>query len=431
MATEDQIGRDIASLAERAACELLEAMPTLNAANRIERGMAISEALSAEQSTAARLVAVFSDDPSFGDLRGGWIQQHGGYGMIVQRHMIPHQLINSVIDGHSAKSFVEEARAFAASPTSVTESYRPVAGATVTEVVSLGDNIELVPWAEVPDDDEKKAFDSNGPNYALMLSVPVPLPLRAAANMAVRVRSAECQVLFSSSQEAQEVREAVPTATTEQAARIRDVVRSITLQGERGVAELGNWARFDNEIANNLTGTGFSFNGALFDSAVYTASRDPVALKAVSIARLIRRFEEFKGSAKEPLRISVDRFNQALRSPDVVDKAIDLGIALEVILLHNIGPTERGELRYRSSIRGAMFAGGDKQDRLNTFKLLKDAYDLRSKAVHAGALTPKKNKPPPMEILERAGSIYARIAREIIERGSFPDWDAEYVLGER
>ena len=78
-----------------------------------------------------------------------------------------------------------------------------------------------------------------------------------------------------------------------------------------------------------------------------------------------------------------------------------------------------------------MFVGGDKQDRLNTFKLLKDAYDLRSKAVHAGALTAKKNQPPPMEILEKAASIYARIARKIIERGSFPDWDAEYVIGER
>ncbi len=78
-----------------------------------------------------------------------------------------------------------------------------------------------------------------------------------------------------------------------------------------------------------------------------------------------------------------------------------------------------------------MFLGGDKRDRLNTFKVLKHTYDLRSKAVHAGALTAKKNKPPPMEILEEAASICARIARKLIERGSFPDWEAEYVIGER
>ena len=421
---------EIETLAERVARELLEVVPGLPSANPIERGRIIAEALRGSQGAGAVLISAFMDDASFGDLRGGWIQQTGGYGMSIQEHTVPHRMVDSIIVGKSAKSLVEEARAFAASPTSVTESYTPVAGATVAEVASLGDNIELVPWSEVPDVDQKKIFDSNRPYYSFMSSLPVPLPLRAAANMAVRVRSAECQVLFSSSQEAQEVREAVTIATTEQAARIRDIVRCITLQGERGVASLGQWELFEKEIAN-FAGTGSSFNGALFDNAVYTASRDPVALEAECIAHLFRRFEAFKDSAKDPLRISVDRLNQALRRPDIVDKAIDLGIALEVMLLHSIDPTERGELRYRSSIRGAMFLGGDKQDRLNTFKLLKDAYDLRSKAVHAGALTAKKNASPPSEILEKAASVCANIARKVIERGSFPDWDAEYVIGER
>lgn len=419
---------DIETLAEQVAREVLEAVPGLPDANPIERGRIIMEALLGSQGAGAVLKSAFMDDPSFGDLRGGWIQQAGGFGAAFQGHMVPHHIVDSIIVGKSAKSLVEEARAFAASPTSVTESYTPVAGATVAEVVSLGDNIELVPWAEVPDVDQKKVFDSRGPYFAFMSSLPVPLPLRAAANMAVRVRSAEYQVLFSSSQEAQEVREAATIATTEQAVRIRDIVRCITLQGERSVVPLGKWALFDKEIANNLAGTGFSFNGDLFDNAVYAASRDPVALDAGCIARLFRRFEAFKDSAKDPLRISVDRLNQALRRPDSVDKAIDLGIALEVMLLHSIDPTERGELRYRSSIRGAMFLGGDKQDRLNTFKLLRDAYDLRSKAVHAGALTAE---PPPMEILEKAVSVCARMARKLIEQGSFPDWEAEYVIGER
>ncbi len=47
MATEDQTEGDIASLAEKAARELLEVMPTLKLANPIERGMEISEALRA------------------------------------------------------------------------------------------------------------------------------------------------------------------------------------------------------------------------------------------------------------------------------------------------------------------------------------------------------------------------------------------------
>jgi len=376
----------------------------------------------------AVLISAFTDDPSFGDLRGGWIQHADGSGSATQGHTILHLMVDSMIVGESAKSIVEDARAFAAAPTSSCATYTPLAGATVAEAVSLDDRIELVPWAEVPDVYQKRTFDLRGSPIALMAVLPFPSPLRAAANMAVRVRSEECQVLFSSPQKAQEVRKALTKDMNEQAARIRDIVRCITLQCERSVAPLGKWPVFDKEIANKLASTGFSFDGTLFDNAVYVASRNPVALEAESIARLFRDFEAFNEPDKDPLRISADRLNQALRRPDVVDNAIDLGIALEVMLLHSIDTNFRGELKYRSSIRGAMFLGGDEPNRLNTFKLLRDVYDLRSKAVHAGALSAER---PTTEKLEKAFSTCAQIARKLIERGSFPDWEAEYVIGER
>ncbi len=140
MVTENQTEKDIAHLAEQAAGEVLEAMPTLKAAQPILRILPI---LRAEQGGTARLKAVLSDDPSFGDLRAGWIQQRGGFGMAVPDHMLTLVLINGVIDGHSAKSLIAEARAFAVSRTSITEWYTPLAGVTVKEAVSLGSDIDL------------------------------------------------------------------------------------------------------------------------------------------------------------------------------------------------------------------------------------------------------------------------------------------------
>jgi Apea-like HEPN len=65
-----------------------------------------------------------------------------------------------------------------------------------------------------------------------------------------------------------------------------------------------------------------------------------------------------------------------------------------VMLLHGIGNEDRGELRFRSAIRAAAFLGGEKPERLKAFKLLKDAYDLRSQAVHSGVLKEgKKGRP--------------------------------------
>lgn len=52
------------------------------------------------------------------------------------------------------------------------------------------------------------------------------------------------------------------------------------------------------------------------------------------------------------LRIPIDRLGRAGRETDFADRAIDLGIALESLLLHDIG--DHGELKFRLSLRGAL-----------------------------------------------------------------------------
>lgn len=169
---------DIETLAARVAGEVLEAEPGLAAAAPGERGAIIAKTLHHSQGAGPALISAFMNDESFGELRNGWIQHIGGFGMLMQAHTVPHRMVDNIIVGKSIKSLVEDARAFAASPTAVTESYTPVAGTTVAEVVSLGDDIELVPWTEVPDSKQKEIFSSRQPDYALMS---VPLPPQAAA----------------------------------------------------------------------------------------------------------------------------------------------------------------------------------------------------------------------------------------------------------
>ena len=108
-----------------------------------------------------------------------------------------------------------------------------------------------------------------------------------------------------------------------------------------------------------------------------------------------------------------------------VDKAIDLGIALEVMLLHEMNDPERGELRYRSAVRGAHFLGGDSSERLSNFNWLKKVYDLRSKAVHLGHISGNAND---TEVLQKGAILCSRIAMKIIEMGRFPIWEEEYVF---
>jgi hypothetical protein len=132
-----------------------------------------------------------------------------------------------------------------------------------------------------------------------------------------------------------------------------------------------------------------------------------------------------KTSDKAVLRIGLDRLSQALRKGQKTDKAIDLGIALEAMLLHGIG---RDELSYRAAVRAATFLGGSADERLGTFKLVRDAYQLRSSAVHTGKVS-EGGKPLAVEVLRDASITCAALARKLIERGSFPSWESEYVVG--
>lgn len=419
MESEDRREEDITHLLETAANELAGDIP-------IESGVAINQALRNERSGAARLKVVISEDASFGDLRAGWLQQVDGMGMAINYHMLTAHLIRNVVDGHSSKTVVKEARTFAASPTSSTVSYTALAGITVAEAVCLGPNVDLVPWIDVHDSAQKTIFGTEVAPQEIGLSM---WQQRSIATSAIRVHSAECQVVFSSHEDAKPMVEASNREATARTELRLDVLRCLTALSVYPVASIGGWSQFDRTVPNSFIGTGYWHNGDLFDRAVKVASADPVALDGKSIAELFQQFEKFKPAEKSVMRVALDRLNQSIREPNIVDKAIDLGIAIEVMLLHGIGKNNIGELRFRTSIRGATFLGGEKLEQLKTFKLLKDAYDLRSKAVHTGILEPNKKEPPPKPILEDATSTCARIARKLIAIGSFPNWEADYVIG--
>ena len=113
------------------------------------------------------------------------------------------------------------------------------------------------------------------------------------------------------------------------------------------------------------------------------------------------------------LRIPLDRLNRALLDRDFADKAIDLGIALEALLLHESGdPRERGELKYRLGLRAAWLLGEDAAERQKVQTTIGKLYDLRSRAVHSGEID--RNAKTGTQ-LHQASELCARLIGRIIE----------------
>ena len=197
---------------------------------------------------------------------------------------------------------------------------------------------------------------------------------------------------------------------------LSDALRCLTLVGPCSPVAIGTWSQLVGPGVPVTDGGGYAYNHE-------TAFARPVALGPFDIddaRNIFGSYIDLPPKLRQELRIPMDRLNKAMRDTLAADQAIDLGIALEGLLLHDLGKAQ-GELKYRLSIRGAWLRGGGEQGRLAHFSLLKTIYDLRSAAVHSGHLEDKeKNR----EILKKGMCLCGTLIRRIIDLGRWPDWTA-------
>jgi hypothetical protein len=135
-----------------------------------------------------------------------------------------------------------------------------------------------------------------------------------------------------------------------------------------------------------------------------------------------RLFSNWLGLSEErrmELRVPMQRLNSAMRRPNLVDSAIDLGIALESIFL----PDGRGALTFRLRVRAARWLGSTPEERRRMAATVGDLYAVRSKAVHEGRVPDAIHKRATMELLEEGYELTARALVALISKGA-PDWDA-------
>ncbi|MGO9172974.1 MAG: hypothetical protein ACLP7P_13565 [Rhodomicrobium sp.] len=135
---------------------------------------------------------------------------------------------------------------------------------------------------------------------------------------------------------------------------------------------------------------------------------------------LFKNFGSADAKFQKHLRLVMQRLIRASRRVTPVDAAIDLGISLESLYVGN----KKDELSYRLRLRAARLLGNDKAHRKESFNLLKDVYDLRSKAVHTGDIDAKpKGGRSVQETLQAGLSLAAETARRFIVDRKIPDWD--------
>ena len=379
----------------------------------------------------AELIAMLEGDGSLGALRNGWVQHPSGFGIRLESGMLAFALIRVVLNGGSSDEFLERARQFADSCTGAAASYIPLTGVSVKQTACLDDSVDLIPWSEVPSSWHKDQFEEQQAHHTPLGPTAIYSQFRPYATAAIRVRMSDSQILFSSAKDAKLLDATRSYRASAQVSIVRDVLRCLTALKACPIAEIGRWDQFDDGFVNNIASGGVGTSlASMFDMALGQSSRAPIEICPRDISLLYKKFRTMKSKEVAVLRIALDRLRQATMRSDLVDRAIDLGIVLEVMLLHDNDRNPRGEFRFRTAVRGATFLGGNKLERQKTYQLLKKAYDLRSTAVHSGVIEAKKQAATPTkQILRDVADKCSQIASTLIDNGSFPNWEEDYVIG--
>ncbi|WP_199103168.1 HEPN domain-containing protein [Aquitalea sp. ASV11] len=146
------------------------------------------------------------------------------------------------------------------------------------------------------------------------------------------------------------------------------------------------------------------------------------------LTQLVASFDNREERDKEKLRLILSRLSQAKRRSQATDKVLDLGIALEMLLLDE---SKNDQISLVFRLRGSWLLGADTVDRANKYDLLNNLYGARSAVAHNGTLPRRRNGGIHdgnfQEVFPQYEALAADITQKIILNG-WPNWK-ELVLG--
>jgi Apea-like HEPN len=171
----------------------------------------------------------------------------------------------------------------------------------------------------------------------------------------------------------------------------------------------------------------FPLNDVDRDASPYQLSKEEIN----ELQNLWRIYTEPGWRKHKFLRIAIDRLSYGVMRSRSDDSIIDYVIGLEALLLHDLSPGDRGELRNRFALRGARLLADTLEERKRNFNELKTAYDVRSSIVHGAAtisLRKTHNTPTLDEFAESVAAYVRVLIKKFLEYSisdgpKLVDWD--------
>jgi len=226
-----------------------------------------------------------------------------------------------------------------------------------------------------------------------------------------------------------------PRQTNSIASRAQEIAEVIALLTPKPIFVLGHW--YQRPENTPLLGHIGQYAGPS-KNRPFCFPIEPQDYLTAAIASLVGQYESLSSDVRKRLRTPLARLNQSrrhLQYDTVEDAALDLGIAAEALLTQD--RDQDAPISYTLRMRGTLMLGGTPEERRENYAKLRDLYSLRSRVAHEGSIVddPRSASTKARDELAKARercksgqSVCAELIREVIRRGSFPDWD-QLVFG--
>jgi len=145
-------------------------------------------------------------------------------------------------------------------------------------------------------------------------------------------------------------------------------------------------------------------------------------VEGAAVKRAYALLATFKGG--DSMARAINRLGRSRLAASPVDRALDLGMAAEIVLMHDHSPANT-EIVHKIGSRAAWLLGRDPETRAAIFAEMKALYQARSQAVHSGVLSSKSRID-----LDAADRLVTSAFNAILERGRFPDWSSLVMGGD-
>jgi hypothetical protein len=197
----------------------------------------------------------------------------------------------------------------------------------------------------------------------------------------------------------------------------------LALTPEAVPTETAHWFHFDDPDVDVFGHRGLSRHYDDIQPASARANTMPTMITGKAVAGTFSLFRKLKSNEKEHMTLALQRLVRS-RPQLIVNRAIDLAIALEVLFMNR---DSGGEHSYKIGMRLAKLLYTDPSERSMAFLETRRLYDLRSNVVHTGRSEDDwsvgSEKRTAFELVQAGDLRCTQVIRKLLERGAMPAQD--------